>query len=138
LPSSPSAKALHFLYRCRGKEVFFSNLSNLVVKPAYQERERERESPESGEGGGGERERRWGGDGPVGRGRRERGEGEGEGTRTKVSKFSREILHFYTFSIFARIFSILGVQDRPRLFPTLLQYSAAWSAHRNLKVKMCL
>jgi hypothetical protein len=52
------------------------------------------------------------------------------------SKIAR-IFSIHTFSIFARNFSIAGVLDRSRLFPALLQFRAAWSAHMNLKIKMC-
>jgi hypothetical protein len=47
------------------------------------------------------------------------------------------IFSTHTFSIFARIFSIPCVQDHSGLFPTLLQYRAAWSAHMNMKIKLC-
>ncbi len=45
------------------------------------------------------------------------------------------IFSIHTFSIFARIFSIPGVPERSGLFPALLQYRSAWSAHMNLKIK---
>jgi hypothetical protein len=61
------------------------------------------------------------------------------GARIRTITFSKIARTFstHTFSIFARMFSIPCVPDRSGLFPALLQYRAAWSAHMNLKIKMC-
>jgi hypothetical protein len=59
--------------------------------------------------------------------------------RTKTISFSKIARNFsiHTFSIFLRNLSIPGVLDRSGLFPALLQCRTAWSAHMNLKIKMC-
>jgi hypothetical protein len=62
---------------------------------------------------------------------------EWNSTRTIIFSKIARIFSIHIFSIFARNFSIPGFPYRSGLFPALLQYRAAWSAHMNLKIKLC-